>query len=101
MITRAALIIAAGAVAGAVLARIQPKPQPRTVTRSITTYTEHDAANIHSTPAPVEPAHWMNIMTRNNTGIYTAYRRHGFDDDQAYNLMCIHIEGSYLQGGRK
>ena len=99
MIVRSALTILAGAAAGAILGRLQPKPAP-TVTRTITTYTEHDAANIHATPAPVEPAHWMNVMTRNNTGIYTAYRRNGFDDDQAYGLLCLHIEGSYLQGRR-
>lgn len=98
MIVRALAAIAAGAAAGAILARLQPKPAP--TTRTITTYTEHDAANIHATPAPVEPAHWMNVMTRNNTGIYTAYRRNGFDDDQAYGLLCLHIEGSYLQGRR-
>lgn len=94
MITRAALTILAGAVTGAVLARLQPSR----VVRSITTYTEHTIADIHATPAPVEPAHWMTIMTTNNAGIYTAYRRRGFDDDQAYGLLCLHIEGSYLQG---
>ena len=99
MIGRALATIAAGALTGAVLARIQRAP--KTITRSITTYTEHDIANIHSTPAPVEPAYWMNVMARSNTGVYTAYRRHGFTDEQAYDLMCIHIEGSYIQGGRK
>lgn len=93
MITRAALTILAGAATGAIRARLQPKPGAR----SITTYTEHTIADIHATPAPVEPAHWMTIMTTNNAGIYTAYRRHGFDDDQAYGLLCLHIEGSYLQ----
>ena len=97
MIARALAAITAGALAGAAFARLQRQPTP--VTRSITTYTEHDAANIHATP--VEPAHWMSVMAGNNAGVYTAYRRQGFDSEQAYNLMCIHIEGSFLHGGRK
>lgn len=105
MIARAIAAITAGAAAGAALARLQRKPeQPApapAVTRSITTYVEHDAANIHATPAPIEPAEWMNVMARNNAGVYTAYRRHGYSHDEAYGLMCIHIQGSYIQGGRK
>lgn len=98
MIARAIAAITAGAAAGVAIARLQRAPKP--ATRSITTYTEHNIAHIHATPAPVEPAHWMTIMTTNNAGIYTAYRRNGFDDEQAYGLLCLHIEGSYLQGRR-
>lgn len=98
MIARAITAVVAGAAAGVAIARLQRTPKP--ATRSIVTYTEHDAANINATPAPVEPAHWMTMMTTNNAGIYTAYRRRGFDDEQAYGLLCLHIEGSYLQGRR-
>lgn len=101
MILRALAAITAGAAAGAALARLQrkPAPQPETHTRSITTYTEHDIANIHATPALIEPpASYLEVAFRHGA-IFTAYRRAGFTDERAYALMAKHIDSS-LRGGK-
>lgn len=103
MILRALAAITAGAAAGAALARLQrkptPAPQPETHTRSITTYTEHDIANIHATPAVIEPpAAFLEVAIRHGA-IFTAYRRAEFTDERAYALMAKHIDSS-LRGGK-
>lgn len=96
MISRAALTILAGAIAGATLARLR---HPKPTTRSITTYTEHDIAQIHATPAPIEPPAAFLEVSMRHASIFVAYRRAGFTDERAYELMAKHIDSS-LRGGK-
>jgi hypothetical protein len=62
------------------------------------TFIEHDLSQIHATPCTIEPSAFHTAVAIDNAGMFMAYRRVGFNTDQALTLLTVQLEAALRRG---
>ena len=73
---------------------VPPKP------RIVSTRVEVDLAELHITPAPLEPSAYCRAVASNNAGLFQAYMSVGFYRTEAFQLLQQQLDIASHAGHR-